>query len=152
MTVIGAFLSDVPKEGEPLKIIGSAMVALAATKEEVVERLKADVYNANGVWDLSKVRQLSVSGKFYADEILSLGPNLPLQVVPVKDASAGFLQNGNTRDHDNKDIRGAPRIIVPPQLSMIWFFVFTYPCFVQAILQIPHNSRIKFPDDSSDFL
>lgn len=32
------------------------MVALAATKEEVVERLKADVYNANGVWDLSKVR------------------------------------------------------------------------------------------------
>lgn len=52
----GAFLSDVPKEGEPLKIIGSAMVALAATKEEVVERLKADVYNENGVWDLSKVQ------------------------------------------------------------------------------------------------
>lgn len=56
LTAVGAFLSDVPKEGEPLKIIGSAMVALAATKEEVVERLKADVYNANGVWDLSKVR------------------------------------------------------------------------------------------------
>jgi hypothetical protein len=57
LTAVGAFLSDVPKEGEPLKIIGSAMVALAATKEEVVERLKADVYNANGVWDLAKVRQ-----------------------------------------------------------------------------------------------
>jgi hypothetical protein len=46
-----------------MKIIGSAMVALAATKEEVVERLKIDVYNANGVWDLSKVCQMiPVSG------------------------------------------------------------------------------------------
>lgn len=112
-----------------MKIIGSAMVALAATKEEVVERLKADVYNANGVWDLSKVRQmLSVSGNLYADEFLNLGPNLPLQVVPVNNTGAGFLRYRNTRDHDNKDIGSIPRAIVQPQSCIDWSLVFTYPC------------------------
>ena len=129
MAAVGAFLSDVPKEGEPLKIIGSAMVALAATKEEVVERLKADVYNANGVWDLSKVRQmLSDSRKPHADEFLNLGPNLPLQVVPVKDASAGSLRYRRTAVEDSKNIGSSSRKMVQPQSSIDWFYVFTYPC------------------------
>lgn len=88
------------------------MVALAATKEEVIERLKADVYNANGVWDLSKVCQmLSVFRKLHADEFLNLGPNIPLQVVPVKDTSTGCLYYRNTRDHDSKEIGAAPRTL-----------------------------------------
>jgi hypothetical protein len=32
------------------------MIALAASKEEVLEKLKADIYAQSGVWDLSKVR------------------------------------------------------------------------------------------------
>lgn len=51
----GALLEKVPKEGEGLKILGSAMVAWASSKEEVVEVLKRDVYAANEVWDFEKV-------------------------------------------------------------------------------------------------
>ncbi|OJD28801.1 ycii-related domain protein [Diplodia corticola] len=52
----GGFLEDVPKEGEPMKMLGSAMLAWAATKEEVLEKLKRDVYTENQVWDWSKVQ------------------------------------------------------------------------------------------------
>jgi len=52
----GAILEEVPKEGEGLKFQGSAMVALASSKEEVLEQLKADIYAKNEVWDFSKVR------------------------------------------------------------------------------------------------
>jgi uncharacterized protein len=52
----GAMLEEVPKEGEGLKIFGSAMMAHAASKEEVLDVLKQDVYFKSGVWDLDKVR------------------------------------------------------------------------------------------------
>ncbi|RDI82374.1 hypothetical protein Vi05172_g7724 [Venturia inaequalis] len=53
----GAYFSDVPKAGEnPPPIIGSAMLAHAETKEEVLEKLKRDVYSESGVWDWEKVR------------------------------------------------------------------------------------------------
>jgi hypothetical protein len=52
---IGALLEEVPKEGEVLKFQGSAMVALASSKEELLEVLKNDIYAKNEVWDLSKV-------------------------------------------------------------------------------------------------
>ena len=48
-------LEEVPKEGEPLKMLGSAMVALASSKEEVLEILKNDIYATSEVWDFSKV-------------------------------------------------------------------------------------------------
>ncbi len=51
----GALLEEVPKEGEGMKIQGSAMVAWASSKEEVIETLKKDVYAANEVWDFEKV-------------------------------------------------------------------------------------------------
>lgn len=38
-----------------MKFKGSAMVALASSKEEVLEVLKADIYAKNEVWDFSKV-------------------------------------------------------------------------------------------------
>jgi len=50
----GALLDEVPAEGDALKIQGSAMVALASSKEEVLELLKKDVYAQNEVWDFSK--------------------------------------------------------------------------------------------------
>ena len=52
---LGATLEEPAKEGEPLKINGSAMIASAATKEEVIETLKQDVYTTNGIWNWDKV-------------------------------------------------------------------------------------------------
>jgi len=51
----GAILSEPPKDGQ-LHITGSAMIALAETKEEVIEAIKRDIYYTSGVWDLSKVQ------------------------------------------------------------------------------------------------
>jgi len=51
-------LEEVPKEGEGLKIIGSAMMAHAATKGEVLEMIKQDIYFKSNVWNLDKVRLL----------------------------------------------------------------------------------------------
>ena len=48
-------MEEVPKEGDAMKIQGSAMVCVAASKEEVIEKLKKDVYAESGVWDFSKV-------------------------------------------------------------------------------------------------
>ena len=48
-------LSEVPKDGEGLKMIGSAMMAHAASKEEVLEMIKKDIYTESGVWNLEKV-------------------------------------------------------------------------------------------------
>lgn len=48
--------SDVPKEGETPPVIGSAVLAFAKTKEEVIDLLKRDIYTEQGVWDWSKVQ------------------------------------------------------------------------------------------------
>jgi hypothetical protein len=49
-------LEEPPKEGEGLKIFGSAMMAHAASKEEVLEVIKQDIYYKSNVWNLDKVR------------------------------------------------------------------------------------------------
>jgi len=54
----GAMLEDVPKEGSPLKITGSVMMAVAGSKEEVMEKIKSDIYADKGVWDMDKVSLL----------------------------------------------------------------------------------------------
>ncbi|KAH0358622.1 hypothetical protein KCU89_g19500, partial [Aureobasidium melanogenum] len=46
----------VPKEGSPLKINGSVMMAVASSKEEVLEKIKKDVYAGQGVWDMDKIQ------------------------------------------------------------------------------------------------
>lgn len=71
-------MEEVPKEGDGLKIQGSAMVALASSKEEVLEALKRDTYAENNVWDFSKVCCPSISQEKPAD--VRLDPNLSLQV------------------------------------------------------------------------
>ena len=48
-------MEEVPREGEALKFIGSALVAWASSKEEVIELLKKDIYGTSNVWDFSKV-------------------------------------------------------------------------------------------------
>ncbi|CCU78162.1 YCII-related domain protein [Blumeria hordei DH14] len=52
----GAYLEDVPKGSEDLKIQGSAVIAYAESRDEVIEKLKKDVYAEAGVWDFSKVQ------------------------------------------------------------------------------------------------
>lgn len=56
MVTVGAMLEEPYQEGAGLKIIGSAMMAHAATKEEVLEMIEKDIYIESGVWDLEKVR------------------------------------------------------------------------------------------------
>ncbi|GAB7345479.1 hypothetical protein MBLNU457_3805t2 [Dothideomycetes sp. NU457] len=52
----GATLDSPPQEGQGLAINGSVMMALASSKEEVLERVKTDVYATTGVWDMDKVQ------------------------------------------------------------------------------------------------
>jgi len=51
-------LEEPIKEGDTStpKMKGSAMLVGAKTKEEVLERLKKDVYVSGEVWDLEKVQ------------------------------------------------------------------------------------------------
>lgn len=51
----GASLDEPIQEGQGPKINGSIMLALAESKEEVLEKLKQDTYWKSGVWDSSKV-------------------------------------------------------------------------------------------------
>ncbi|KAK4938923.1 hypothetical protein LTR28_009487 [Elasticomyces elasticus] len=53
----GATLDAVPGDaGYPLKINGSVMMALARSRDEVMEKLREDVYFRRGVWDESKIQ------------------------------------------------------------------------------------------------
>jgi hypothetical protein len=54
----GAMLEEPIKQGDTStpKMKGSAMLIGAATREEVLERVKKDVYVGEGVWDVSQVQ------------------------------------------------------------------------------------------------
>ncbi|KAL9097226.1 MAG: hypothetical protein Q9165_000653 [Trypethelium subeluteriae] len=52
----GGFLEDVPKEGQPLKLKGSVMLAWAESRDEVMKVIEEDVYFKNDVWDKSKIQ------------------------------------------------------------------------------------------------
>jgi len=52
----GASLEEPVKEGEGPKMNGSVMIALADTKDEVLEKIRKDVYYTSGVWDGSKIQ------------------------------------------------------------------------------------------------
>lgn len=54
----GASLDEPVKEGEGPKINGSVMMAFAESKEEVLEKLKADIYYKE-VWDVEKASSQS---------------------------------------------------------------------------------------------
>ena len=56
MSDTGAMLEEPIKEGETPRMKGSACLIGAKTREEVVERLKQDIYVKDGVWDLGKVQ------------------------------------------------------------------------------------------------
>ena len=49
------------QEGKDLKFNGSYMIAKAASKDELLQVLKDDIYTRSGVWDLDKVQILPVS-------------------------------------------------------------------------------------------
>jgi len=52
----GAMLATPHVEGEPLQITGSTMMAVASSREEVMEELKNDIYFREGVWDVEKIQ------------------------------------------------------------------------------------------------
>ncbi|KAF2223398.1 hypothetical protein BDZ85DRAFT_197139 [Elsinoe ampelina] len=51
----GATLNAPPSDGK-LDIYGSCMLGIAETKEEILNRLKQDVYAKSGVWDIENVQ------------------------------------------------------------------------------------------------
>jgi len=54
----GAMLEEPIQPGstDPPKMKGSAMLIGAKTEEEVIERVKKDIYVGEGVWDVSKIQ------------------------------------------------------------------------------------------------
>lgn len=52
----GASLEEPIKEGETPKMNGSVMIAQADTKDEVLEKIRNDIYYTSGVWDESKIQ------------------------------------------------------------------------------------------------
>ena len=78
-------LEDVPKEGSPLKITGSVMMAVASSKEEVMEKIKSDIYAEKDVWDMDKVSSSALEKEMRASWwksmlILRIDSDLPFQV------------------------------------------------------------------------
>ncbi|KAG7004834.1 peroxisomal-coenzyme A synthetase [Physcia stellaris] len=53
---LGATLSEPIQDPSSPKITGSIMLALAESKEEVIQQLKEDIYSTSGVWDWDKVQ------------------------------------------------------------------------------------------------
>lgn len=51
----GAILEEPYKEGEPMKISGSAMLIAADTREEAMSIIESDIYYKSNVWDPKKV-------------------------------------------------------------------------------------------------
>lgn len=64
----GASLDEPVQDGQGPKANGSVMLAVADTKEEVLEKLGKDVYVATGVWDLEKVSAGYFAGKIIVEE------------------------------------------------------------------------------------
>lgn len=59
--IIGALLRKVANDEEQLDIEGSVMIAIAESREEVLEALRDDIYFRSGVWDLAKAQVVPVS-------------------------------------------------------------------------------------------
>jgi hypothetical protein len=56
VTLGGALMKDTWKDGETPPMIGSFMLIYAESKEEVIERLRADIYSTAGAWDVDKLQ------------------------------------------------------------------------------------------------
>lgn len=56
MGLLGAILEEPLKEREGPKIKGSVMLAVAESKEEVLNALQEDIYSSSGVWDWENVQ------------------------------------------------------------------------------------------------
>ncbi|KAF2479879.1 YCII-related domain protein [Neohortaea acidophila] len=56
ITLGGATLDEQPREGQPMKINGSAMLVSADSKEDVMKLVESDVYYESRVWDPSKIQ------------------------------------------------------------------------------------------------
>lgn len=83
-------LEEPIKDGVPPKMKGSVLMCVADTEEEVLERVKKDVYYTSDVWDKEKVSTrnvgsgtncgCAVSGRCGVTELTcGIGPDLPFQ-------------------------------------------------------------------------
>ena len=58
-------LSEHPKEGEQPNMVGSVMLISGNSREEVLERIRTDIYTTSGVWDLEKMQVIPVRIIFF---------------------------------------------------------------------------------------
>jgi uncharacterized protein len=49
-------MAQPPVEGHAPSMLGSTLIAVAETKEEVLDKIRSDVYAKEGVWDVEKVQ------------------------------------------------------------------------------------------------
>ena len=85
----GATLDEPIREGQPIKINGSVMMALADSKEEVLARLETDVYYKGEVWDKEKVMHIVTAHATTSTQLTRqhTDPNLPVQKRCTRAAS-----------------------------------------------------------------
>lgn len=67
ITMGGATLDEPLKDGQAMKINGSAMIVEADSEEEVRKIIESDIYYTSGVWDAKKVRCGLIGGRGVED-------------------------------------------------------------------------------------
>lgn len=70
---------------------GSVLIAMAETKEDVMNLLREDVYNTSGVWDLKQVRMSPVLVSLSCVVDLLNGTLLTSRVLHNSWSRLGFL-------------------------------------------------------------
>ena len=100
-------LEEPIREGVPPKMKGSVLMCVADTEEEVLERVRRDVYYERGVWDKEKVGFLFSFPSLLGLEILDLGGILLLGCFELTD---GFymcrFRSSRSRALLGRDSRG----------------------------------------------
>jgi uncharacterized protein len=49
-------MSDVPQEGKTPQMIGSSLIIVTETKDQVLDILNTDIYTRSGVWDVENAQ------------------------------------------------------------------------------------------------
>ncbi|KAL8795689.1 MAG: hypothetical protein Q9195_001927 [Heterodermia aff. obscurata] len=63
--ILGAILSEPISDPQKPQMTGSVMLAVAESKEDVVQQLKEDIYFKSGVWDWDRVQIHPVSSGLF---------------------------------------------------------------------------------------
>lgn len=96
-----------PAEGEPLSLKGSVMLAMAGSKDEVLEKLRADPYFEANVWDFEKVSAGLEDGMMgervdLLTSVTGVDSDLPVQERHQEGVVRRRVWNGSRRDAEGR--------------------------------------------------